>query len=512
MAGPSIRHFRGLPTELISHSQLNDMPDVGGTNSDHDARYYTQAQLNSIAAPSGASLIGVADAGGYFAGADVEAILQEIIAVVLPGDYLRLDGTNVPTANYVWVTNLTTTGTLQGGTITDGTISFTGGVGTGLVSLTDGTASWAGSNLSGFGTIQANTSVTASTLTIAGGSITDTTGTINIDNENLTTTGRIFVGDGTALLPSIAFADDTNTGIWSSANDILNISTAGVERFEIDATSCDITIPLNVAPDTGIVCQFGRVHLGIMAAAGGWEDYASFSHVDQDGTTSYALTQTELGYTLLNAASTRYISHRVGNVEQIRTYAGRSIISGNLGVGLAFAVVPANRLVVLPSAAGDGIYVRESDDGNNAIALTAGTADGILSIWEAVAGLNLITSLRGGAAFGQPTYINVNGGHLGIGVAAADANLEIQTTSAIGHQAVTIDQNDEDQAFIDFQGTFANDFTKNISEVSGSGAVIGPQRAVGAGGLGWTFACKMVLMEVNGTPRWFASYDPETLP
>jgi len=78
-----------------------------------DYRYYTKAQLNSTTAPSGASLIGVADAGGYFAGADVEAVLQEIAGVILPGAYLRLDGTNVPTANYNWTTNLVTTGTIS---------------------------------------------------------------------------------------------------------------------------------------------------------------------------------------------------------------------------------------------------------------------------------------------------------------------------------------------------------------------------------------------------------------
>ncbi len=131
MAGPSIRHNRGLPIELINHVDLADMPDVGGINSDHDTRYYTQTQLNSIVAPSGASLIGVEDAGAFFVGADVEAVLQELMAVILPGDYLRLDGTNVPTANYVWTTNLTTTGTLQGGTLTDGTVIITGGAITG---------------------------------------------------------------------------------------------------------------------------------------------------------------------------------------------------------------------------------------------------------------------------------------------------------------------------------------------------------------------------------------------
>jgi len=166
---PKLRHSRGLPIEQIAHVDLTDMPDVAGINSDHDARYYTQAQLNSTIAPSGASLIGVQDIGAFFAGADVEAILQEIAGVILPGAYLRLDGTNVPTANYNWTTNLTTIGTLQGATVTG------------------------------------TTSVIASTMTLATGSIKDSTGAISFDNENLITTGTISGADFRATSTTVLY-------------------------------------------------------------------------------------------------------------------------------------------------------------------------------------------------------------------------------------------------------------------------------------------------------------------
>jgi len=170
---PKLRHSRGLPIEQIAHIDLTDMPDVAGINSDHDARYYTQAQLNSTIAPSGASLIGVQDIGAFFVGADVEAILQEIAGVILPGAYLRLDGTNVPTANYNWTTNLTTIGTLQGATVTG------------------------------------TTSVIASTMTLATGSITDSTGAISFDNENLTTTGTGTFNEIKATGSGLIWADGT---------------------------------------------------------------------------------------------------------------------------------------------------------------------------------------------------------------------------------------------------------------------------------------------------------------
>lgn len=45
----------------------------------------------------------------------------------------------------------------------------------------------------------------------------------------------ITFGLGTVGAPSIAFTGDTNTGIWSSAADSINVSTAGVERMCIDS-------------------------------------------------------------------------------------------------------------------------------------------------------------------------------------------------------------------------------------------------------------------------------------
>lgn len=70
-------------------------------------------------------------------------------------------------------------------------------------------------------------------------------------NQDLRTTDsptyvRNYLGLGTALLPSHTFTGDVNTGMWSSGGDIINLSTAGVERFEIDATSADFVVPLNV--------------------------------------------------------------------------------------------------------------------------------------------------------------------------------------------------------------------------------------------------------------------------
>lgn len=43
----------------LDHGDLVDMPDAGGTNSDHDARYYTETELSAIGATPGCEKIGI---------------------------------------------------------------------------------------------------------------------------------------------------------------------------------------------------------------------------------------------------------------------------------------------------------------------------------------------------------------------------------------------------------------------------------------------------------------------
>ena len=49
--------------------------------------------------------------------------------------------------------------------------------------------------------------------------------------------GSILLPDGSVSSPSLAFSDDLNTGLFSSAADTLNFTTGGVERMELGATT-----------------------------------------------------------------------------------------------------------------------------------------------------------------------------------------------------------------------------------------------------------------------------------
>ncbi len=55
--------------------------------------------------------------------------------------------------------------------------------------------------------------------------------------ELLQLDGTLTLEDGSASTPGLAFRDDLNTGIFSSAADTFNVATAGVERIELGATT-----------------------------------------------------------------------------------------------------------------------------------------------------------------------------------------------------------------------------------------------------------------------------------
>jgi len=54
-------------------------------------------------------------------------------------------------------------------------------------------------------------------------------------------TGAISFADGSVSAPSITNTGDTNTGIFFSAADTVNVTTGGTERIEIDSSGLDVT-------------------------------------------------------------------------------------------------------------------------------------------------------------------------------------------------------------------------------------------------------------------------------
>ncbi len=78
---------------------------------------------------------------------------------------------------------------------------------------------------------------------------------LEIGNSYASLQVYLSIPDGIVTGPSFTFNDDTDTGIWSSAADTLNISTEASERFEIDANEATFAVPVKtgkiIAPTKG---------------------------------------------------------------------------------------------------------------------------------------------------------------------------------------------------------------------------------------------------------------------
>jgi hypothetical protein len=134
------------------------------------------------------------------------------------------------------------------------------------------------------------------------------------------------------------------------------------------------------------------------------------------------------------------------------------------------------------------------DDDHAQYALLAGRSGGQVLTGGLDSGDDLTfmstnNATKGSILFGNSAYDEVNN-RLGIGETSPDAPFEVSTAIDVGIQAVTIDQNDEDKPFIDFQGEANASVTASISTHTTAGSVQG-----------------FIQVEINGTKRWISFYD-----
>ena len=118
------------------------------------------------------------------------------------------------------------------------TASYTINNGTGLAVRTA-----INSTLAAIQSLNANSSAPADTAAFMLWADTSTN-TLKIRNaadnafiELMQLDGTMTMEDGSASAPGLAFRDDLNTGIFSSAADTFNVATGGVERMELGATT-----------------------------------------------------------------------------------------------------------------------------------------------------------------------------------------------------------------------------------------------------------------------------------
>ena len=100
----------------------------------------------------------------------------------------------------------------------------------------------------------------------------------------------------------------------------------------------------------------------------------------------------------------------------------------------------------------------------------------------------------------------ITGGDTGFGVTTPSTKVEIETAADEGDAALTIDQNDVDEPFINFEGTSAADQANNISTVNGDGTVEGPKNYSSTAG--WAYE-GMIRVNVGGTDYWMPYYSAD---
>ena len=127
---------------------------------------------------------------------------------------------------------------------------------------------------------------------------------------------------------------------------------------------------LSLSVDTNASAEIGRAHVGYM----GHDDWAGFSHIDSNGTASYALLQNPTGWTLLNAPTGQVVQFNNNNsgVAYVSSgglymYSGKAIYfegatNNNYETTLTVTDPTADRTITLPDATGTVLVQDSSND------------------------------------------------------------------------------------------------------------------------------------------------------
>ena len=110
-------------------------------------------------------------------------------------------------------------------------------------------------------------------------------------------TGTIFSVNDVSGIPSIEVDDDGTIRFAEYSGNVLVGQAA------------DSGAKLQVERDTDASAEIGKAHIGYV----GFADLAGFSHVDQNGTNSYAFLQNSLGNTYVNAVTGQAVNLRNNN-------------------------------------------------------------------------------------------------------------------------------------------------------------------------------------------------------
>ena len=188
-----------------------------------------------------------------------------------------------------------------------------------------------GSNVTdGYSCLDGSGNVCASYNVIAGGDVCASSGTVcggsvcgsyvyaggsqvyasSIPNACLANSSVSYGGVSVALgasdaTPAFTLGNTTVLGHISATGGLSAAAVAGTSYFggNVGIGTTAPTEKLSIATNTDVSAEIGRAHVGYI----GHSDYAGFSHIDRNNTTSYALIQQSNGATYLNARAAKNI-------------------------------------------------------------------------------------------------------------------------------------------------------------------------------------------------------------
>jgi len=303
---------------------------------------------------------------------------------VLTGPYLRLTGTGDASAS-------STTHAFQVGASGGGNIIMDANE---IMARSNGAVSSLHLNADG-GTVTIHNNTTAGTFTIGNNTVwhagndgsgsgldADTTDGYQASESSTASTlaARNSSGDlsfryGFSTYLNMTHSSATrssDTIFYSSTDNYLrkNNATGFKDSLGLGTGDSPTFSGLSVAFNTDAYATIGRAHVGYM----GWSDWAGFSHIDSDGTGSYALLQNPSGQTIVNAASGQTISLSINNGGIATVSSTGMNINGNLNavdnIYVAGALYHEGDTNTYVSFSTDTIYLTAG--GNNNFSLNSG--------------------------------------------------------------------------------------------------------------------------------------------